>query len=534
MTAYTINGTSTNYGWGLTEDGQGIVVWNGDWFEILSKGTDLCFTDKTVDTDYLFNGGSTDGSTGGGSSTSGQFAINGNSSDYGWGLTQDGQGIVVWKGEWFQILSKGTDICFNDKVIETDDLFTAPQHMDVVAKVTSVDYTITEGETQAFSVKLDQAAAVDTALTVHIGEQTAFLADYGVKLYSGYLLGDKQATFYFANQAEKDAALAVGTAHSDLMDDRYGITLEELAKVPVGIENAVQDFRILDASGKEIQVSSDGTFTVEVKAGQMMSENFQVQALYDMHLPRSHTTPDAQEGSETFTFSVSGTNDTQCIESPSTQVTIENFYLRHTPVALDLNGDGQINVTGDSTSFEYAGETGKTVEFDINGDGKADKIEWLDGSGDGLLVDNRDGNAATDMSGARLFGDQGGAFANGYEKLAMLDANGDNQLTGAELEGLSVWIDNGDAVVQDGELRSVQDLGINSIATNFNLVADAAGDRLMQSVATTADGQSILTEDVWFGAAHGAAMADAYLPDASVAADATYCANDDQHHQCAA
>lgn len=278
--------------------------------------------------------------------------------------------------------------------------------MNVVAKVTSADYTITEGETQAFSVTLDKPAAADTTLTVRVGEQTAFLADYGIKLFSGYILGDKQATFYFGSQADKDDALSRGPEIDKLMFDRYGMTREDLQKFPVGIENAVQDFRILDASGKEIQIGSDGTFTVDVKAGATTSEAFSVQALYDMQMTYSHSAPDAQEGAETFTFTVAGSNDTQCIESPSTQVTIENFALRHTPVALDLNGDGQINVTGASTSYEYAGEIGKTVQFDINGDGKADSIEWLDGSGDGLLVDNRDGNAAGDMNGGRLFGDQ--------------------------------------------------------------------------------------------------------------------------------
>lgn len=43
-----------------------------------------------------------------------------------------------------------------------------------------------------------------------------------------------------------------------------------------------------------------------------------------------------------------------------------------------------------------------------------------------------------DINGKRLFGDQGGAFANGYDKLATLNANRDGKLTGKELEGLKV------------------------------------------------------------------------------------------------
>ena len=73
-----------------------------------------------------------------------------------------------------------------------------------------------------------------------------------------------------------------------------------------------------------------------------------------------------------------------------------NINLR-TPIALDLNGDGEIGVTGETSSHEKDAnaEIGQTVEFDIDADGKLDNIEWFDGSGDGILIDNRDGNAAT-------------------------------------------------------------------------------------------------------------------------------------------
>ena len=73
--------------------------------------------------------------------------------------------------------------------------------------------------------------------------------------------------------------------------------------------------------------------------------------------------------------------------------------------------------------------------------------------GDGMLVDDRDGGATAAMNGngeidgRRLFGDEGGKFGNGFDKLRQLDRDGDGKLTGAELEGLKVWVDNGDARV---------------------------------------------------------------------------------------
>ena len=114
------------------------------------------------------------------------------------------------------------------------------------------------------------------------------------------------------------------------------------------------------------------------------------------------------------------------------------------------------------------------------------------------MVDNRDGNAANDMDGARLFGDDAGKFGNGYEKLAELDVNGDGKLTGVELEGLEIWVDDGDAKVEEGEMQSLAQHGITEISVEMNEVVDANGDTLMRSTATTEDGRTIMTEDVWF------------------------------------
>lgn len=68
-------------------------------------------------------------------------------------------------------------------------------------------------------------------------------------------------------------------------------------------------------------------------------------------------------------------------------------FKTHSPVALDLNGSGAIETTGVSTAKQrVAGTTvGQSVAFDINDDGAKEKIEWLSGNGDGLLVDDRDG-----------------------------------------------------------------------------------------------------------------------------------------------
>ena len=156
------------------------------------------------------------------------------------------------------------------------------------------------------------------------------------------------------------------------------------------------------------------------------------------------------------------------------------------PVALDLNNDGRIGVTGETTSIDKSGvsDIGRTVEFDIDNDGAKDTIEWFAGDGDGILIDNRDGQAATEMDGGRLFGDEGGRYANGYEKLSELDADNNGLLEGDELDGLEVWVDDGDAQVESGEFRRLQDLGIFRISTQMTIVNDTDGRELMQSSAT--------------------------------------------------
>lgn len=174
------------------------------------------------------------------------------------------------------------------------------------------------------------------------------------------------------------------------------------------------------------------------------------------------------------------------------------------PVMLDLDGDGKLGTTGVSTAKDRVdGQVGRTVDFDLDGDGAKDKIEWSDGKGDGFLVDDSDGGASAaaagngEIDGRRLFGDEGGKFANGYEKLKKFDADGDGVLKGQELEGLKMWVDNGDARVGGGELKSLADLGITEISVGMRTERNARGEDLMRSTFVQ-DGQTKASEDVWF------------------------------------
>jgi VCBS repeat-containing protein len=124
------------------------------------------------------------------------------------------------------------------------------------------------------------------------------------------------------------------------------------------------------------------------------------------------------------------------------------------PIILDLNDDG------------YA--FGSTATFDINADGVTDKVTW-NSSNDGILAIDLDGNGSID-NGTEIFtpGFGGGKFATGTEALASLDDNGDGVIDAndAAFANLLIWQDaNGDGVSDAGEVSSLADHGIASIAT---------------------------------------------------------------------
>lgn len=191
------------------------------------------------------------------------------------------------------------------------------------------------------------------------------------------------------------------------------------------------------------------------------------------------------------------------VEIEGKTLNVSNSFLA-SPVMLDLNHDGKLGTTGVSTASKRVDNVvGKTVDFDIDADGDLDKIEWMDGKGDGMLVDDRDGGATAAASGngmidgSRLYGDQGGKYDNGYTKLARHDANADGKLTGEELAGLKTWVDDGDARVEDGELKTLAELGVTEISVNMELQKNARNEDLMRSTFVQ-NGETHATEDVWF------------------------------------
>ena len=227
-------------------------------------------------------------------------------------------------------------------------------------------------------------------------------------------------------------------------------------------------------------------------------------------LIKGRQTNDAGAANGTTAFGLASTNQVSLSGATSSGLSQASSELSGaasktgSPVMLDLNHDGAMGVTGNSTAkYRADDEVNATVDFDLDADGVKERIEWMKGDGDGMLVDDRDGGATAaaagngEIDGKRLFGDEGGKYLNGYEKMKALDANGDGKLTGAELDGLKSWIDDGDAKVEAGELKTLAELGVSEINLKMELRPNDRGEMIMRSTFTQ-NGQQHISEDVWF------------------------------------
>ncbi len=138
------------------------------------------------------------------------------------------------------------------------------------------------------------------------------------------------------------------------------------------------------------------------------------------------------------------------------------------PLALDLNGDGEISLT-DLTSG---------IDFDLNADGVLDRSAFI-GGGDGFLALDRNENGAID-DGSELFGDQNGA-ANGFLELARFDDDASGTIDSRDSLFSKLLI----ASIGDGgalQARSLASAGVKSLSLAYRDVNEqgAYGNKIAQ------------------------------------------------------
>lgn len=183
------------------------------------------------------------------------------------------------------------------------------------------------------------------------------------------------------------------------------------------------------------------------------------------------------------------------------------------PLVLDLSGNGKL----DLISAKAQGETG-SITFDWNGNGKRVSTGWVAG-GDGFLVIDA---AKPDLNGRELFGEftkrldgkqkSSKNFANGFDALAQLDANGDGRIDAGDpgFSRLKVWIDrNQNGRAESDELQTLSVAGIAKLSLAKASVdegsrRDPSGNEIwLRGSYTTKDGKDHLIADVWFKSRSG-------------------------------
>ncbi len=138
------------------------------------------------------------------------------------------------------------------------------------------------------------------------------------------------------------------------------------------------------------------------------------------------------------------------------------------PLILDLESDGIL---------VWSPRTG--VDFDIDGDGLAERISWTGIGRDAFLWRDNDGNRTVD-DGTELFGTatllpDGTRAENGFQALASLDApdaggNGDGILDSEDLgwRDLLLWVDeNRNGISEPSEISPLAREGVWAIDLNY-------------------------------------------------------------------
>jgi len=109
-----------------------------------------------------------------------------------------------------------------------------------------------------------------------------------------------------------------------------------------------------------------------------------------------------------------------------------------------------------------------TVAFDLDGTGRPQRWPWVQPTTAILVWDPLRTGEIT--SGRQLFGSVTWwiFFPNGYRALDALDDDRDGELAGAELRGLSIWLDaDSDGVSDPGEVRPIERTNIAGISTDW-------------------------------------------------------------------
>ncbi len=184
-----------------------------------------------------------------------------------------------------------------------------------------------------------------------------------------------------------------------------------------------------------------------------------------------------------------------CVYSPELNSTgIGGGESSTSPIVLDLNRNG-------ITSISLAAST---ALFDYDGDGVKENTAWIENS-DALLINdiNNDGinNNATELFGNYTKNSDGSIAKSGYQALSYYDTNSDGVVnaTDTRFSELKLWLDaNGDGVTDTGELKTLSEAGITSLALNsatpYIPTSENTNTIIQETTFTDAQGEGIMRD----------------------------------------
>lgn len=161
------------------------------------------------------------------------------------------------------------------------------------------------------------------------------------------------------------------------------------------------------------------------------------------------------------------------------------------PIAIDLNGDG----------FHFTDVDDSNVFFDVNGDGWRRRIAW-NNPADGFIAYDKDGDRKISAFDELSFVPHDPSGQTDLEALRLaFDSNQDGVFSAADAKwnAFGVWQDaDADGVTDDGELRSLADLGISQIALTSDGQFQVIDGQTVHgtAAATKTDGSTLAVADV--------------------------------------
>ncbi|MGD1865623.1 MAG: SdrD B-like domain-containing protein, partial [Phormidesmis sp.] len=357
---------------------------------------------------------------------------------------------------------------------------------------------IDEGKSSNYKVQLDHAVTEDTVFTldVHNGSATRVDRNDSTAQNQDIMWGGYYSVGYVDYHGNW-----VKLAY--YVDDRVanGTSLSSGDRAQVGPDGYTTWDYTVEKNGN---VQNGGKVDVLVRAGETMSETFEVQTWKEkVTVDRAPWSVQEgyYEGTENFSIKLAGTSgneldDFKLGDNKTVDIFDKTHYAFVSPIALDLNGDGvQTTALGDTTGT-----------FDLRGDGNAIASGWLSSEDAFLVVDNNGNGTIDDIS--EMFG---GDVGDGFAKLATYDTNGDGLIDTAELlgGGLALWRDgNSNHQTDAGELISLGSQGITSLDTAFveTPVYQNGNVLIEHGSATKADGSKVDLVDAYFQVADTTAL----------------------------